>query len=159
MIDKLKADLHKEIEKLHERNELSKNVAPDYFNPGMMEYLEQSDGLYDAETGEIIIRFEVRGTRYEGRTELIEKLKVGDELHLVRDEKNAYNANNFSILTRRGQNVGNMPAELCNVIAPLYDANELMIDKVTASFVEPISKRSRHASKAVLFTEIKLILK
>lgn len=37
-----------------------------YYEPGMMEYLEQNYGSYDEETGKILLRFEVKGTRYEG---------------------------------------------------------------------------------------------
>ena len=39
----------------------------------MMAYLEQSDGVFDDSSGEILIRFEAKGTRYDGRTEQIEK--------------------------------------------------------------------------------------
>ena len=52
-----------------------------------------------------------------------------------------------------------MPAELCNVIAPLYDAGELLFESAVVSFVEPISKRNRHAKQAVLFVELKCRLK
>ena len=46
-----------------------------------------------------------------------------------------------------------MPAELCNVIAPLFDSGELEIESARVSFVDPISKRSRHAKQAMLFVE------
>lgn len=65
MYDERKENLLKELEKLHKRNGLSKSVGPAYFEPGMMEYLEQSEGLYDALTGEVLIRFESKGTRYD----------------------------------------------------------------------------------------------
>ena len=147
-----------EIEKLHRRYELSGMVTPDYFEPGMMEYLDQSEGLYEPETGKILLRFEVKGTRYEGRTEYIETMKCGDKITVLRDKENVYNANNFTLLNKKGQNVGNMPAELCNAIAPLYDNGELIVNEVFASFVEPITKRSRYAKQAVLFVEIHCIL-
>ena len=67
-----------EIEKLHKRNELSKTVGPDYFEPGMMENLEQFDGEYTPEAGTFLLRFEAKGTRYDGRTEQIEKVIVHD---------------------------------------------------------------------------------
>ena len=37
-----KENLLREVEKLHQRYELSKTLEPDYFEPGMMEYLDQS---------------------------------------------------------------------------------------------------------------------
>lgn len=144
-----------ELQKLHKRNELSSMVSPDYFEPGMMEYLDEFEGTYDCETDKIVMRFEVKGTRYEGRTEQIEKVNVGDPVQIVRDETNIYNSNNFAVLTIKGNSLGNMPAELCNVMAPLYDNNELVFEKAVVSFVEPISKRSRYAKQAVLFVELK----
>lgn len=143
-----------ELNKLHHRNELAKTVSTNYFEPGMMEYLDKSEGVYNPATGEIILRFEVKGTRYEGRTEVIEKMKVGDGITVVRDSENPYNPNNFTMKIARGNNVGNMPMELCNAIAPLYDSVVLVFEKAFASFVEPITKRSRHAKQAVLFVEL-----
>ena len=148
--------LLEEVDKLHARNELSQTVGADYFEPGMMEYLDQSEGLFNTETGEVLLRFEVKGTRYEGRTEQIEKIQLLDKVLVQRDEKNSYNANNFELLTTTGKSLGYIPAELCNVIAPLYDSGELRVVKAYVSYVEPISKRSRHAKQAVLFVELKL---
>ena len=125
----------------------------------MMEYLEQSEGIYDEKTGEILLRFEAKGTRYDGRTEQIEKVKAGDMIRVVREQENLFNPNNFRLLTKKNQDVGNMPAELCNVIAPLYDMGELTIEKAVVSFVEPISRRSRHAKQAILFVELRAKIK
>ena len=154
MTTEQKKDLFAELEALHRKNELARTVGPDYYEPGRMEYLDQHDGRYEAESGTIVLRFESKGTRYDGRTEQIEKVKIGDVIQIVRDEENPYNPNNFLLLTKNGQDVGNMPAELCNVIAPLYDAGELRFEHATVSFVEPISKRNRHAKQAVLFVEL-----
>ena len=143
-----------EMAKLHARYELSKDMGPDFFEPGMMEYPEQSDGSWDEVTGELILRFESKGTRYDGRTEQIEKVKAGDVIRITRDPENAYNPNNFLLFTEKGKDVGNMPAELCNVVAPLFDAGNLVIESASASFVDPISKRSRHAKQAILFVEM-----
>ena len=151
----LRKKLLDEIQKLHERKELSKSIDPTYFEPGMMEYLEESEGLFNESTGEIVIRFEAKGTRYDGRTEQIEKVKVGDLIQVVRDKENSFNTNNFTLLTRRNQNVGNMPAELCNAIAPLFDIGVLIFNSSAVSFVEPISKRSRYAKQAMLFVELR----
>lgn len=147
-----------EVSKLHARKELSQTVQADYFEPGMMEYLDQSEGLFSIETGELLLRFEVKGTRYEGRTEQIEKIRLHDNVLVRRDRKNSYNANNFELLTTAGKSLGNVPAELCNVIAPLYDIGALHLQETHVSYVEPISKRSRHAKQAVLFVEMKLIV-
>ena len=143
-----------EMSKLQARHELSKTMGPDFFEPGMMEYPEQSDGSWDEISGELILRFESKGNRYDGRTEQIEKVKTGDVIRITRDPENPYNPNNFRLFTERGKDVGNMPAELCNAVAPLYDEGNLVINSATVSFVDPISKRSRHAKQAILFVEM-----
>jgi len=153
--DEQRRKLLVELKKLHDRNELSKTVGPDYYEPGMMEYLDQFEGLWNEITGEIILRFEAKGTRYEGRTEQIEKVETGDSIQVIRDEQNAYNSNNFKLLTAKGKDVGNLPAELCNAIAPLYDNGDLTLETALVSYVEPISKRSRYAKQAILFVEMK----
>ena len=159
MYTELKENLQKELDKLHKRKELSESVGPDYFEPGMMEYLDQSDGLYDSSNGKVLIRFESKGTRYDGRTEQIERVKVGDPILVVREKDNQFNSNNFVLHTKQGKDVGNMPAELCNAIAPLFDIGVLIFEEASVSFVEPISKRSRHAKQAMLFIELKAQLK
>ncbi len=149
-----KENLLQEVAKLQHRYELSETVGADYFEPGMMEYLGQSYGVYDDAAGILTLRFESRGTRYDGRTEQIEKVSVGDAVQIERDCDNPYNSNNFELRTLKGHSIGCMPAELCNVIAPLYDDGLLVFERSVVSFVEPISKRSRHAKQAVLFVEL-----
>jgi hypothetical protein len=148
-----------EVNKLHARYELSGTLPSDYFEPGMMEYLDKSEGLYHHDSGELLLRFEVKGTRYDGRTELIETVNVGDPVITARDETNQFNPNNFTFFTADNRNLGNMPADLCNAIAPLYDDNSLEIKDTKVSFVDPVSKRSRHAKQAILFVEMKCQLK
>lgn len=147
--------LLEQINKLHTRHELYGKTPPDYFEPGMMEYLDKSDGIYNAETGDVILHFESKGTRYEGRTEQIEKVRVGDQIYVVRDPENPFNHNNFRLLTAKEADVGNMPAELCNAIAPLYDNCDIVFIEASVSYVEPISKRNRHAKQATLYVMLK----
>ena len=147
--------LLKEIEALQKRYELSKVVPLDYYEPGMMEYLDQSFGQYDSSTGKALIRFEVKGVRYDGRIELIENVCAGDPVSVVRDNENQFNACNFRILGKDGNDLGNMPASLCNVIAPLFDEGYITFDFALVSYVEPISKRNRHAKQPMLFVELR----
>ena len=153
-----KNNLLMEANKLHQRKELSKIAGPDYFEPGMMEYLDQAEGTFNEKTGSLVLRFEVKGTRYEGRTELIERIQVGDPISIVREPDNPYNANNFALFEQKGKSLGNMPAELCNVIAPMFDREELRFTIAKVSFVDPISKRSRHAKQAIVFVELRAIV-
>ena len=147
-----------EVQKLHDIHEVSKNRDPAFFEPNMLEYPEEYDGYYNEINGDIILHFDSRGTRYDGRTEQIESMIQGDFIQVVRDKDNPFNPNNFSLLTRRGKDIGNMPSELCNAIAPLYDDGLLIIDKAIASSVKPISKRNRHAKQAMLFVEMHAVL-
>ena len=153
-----KSALLRQAEALHHRLELSRTVGPDWYEPGMMEYLDRSEGLWDEASGRLLLRFESRGTRYDGRTEQIERVRVGDGIEVRRDPKNPFNPNNFVLLTARGTDVGNMPAELCNAIAPLYDGGCLRFLRACVSYVEPITVRSRHARQAVLFVELECSL-
>ena len=151
---KQKTDLLKEAETLHQRLLLSKTVGSDWYEPGQMEFLDQSEGLWDESTGTLLLRFESRGTRYDGRSERIERLQVGNPIAVRRDPENPYNPNNFVLLTESGEDVGNMPAELCNAIAPLYDTGFLAFERAAVSYVEPITKRSRYARQGILFVEL-----
>ena len=152
------AKLLTQMQALQAKNAWKDAADNDYFEPDMPESPEQYGGDYDKATSMITLRFEVRGTRYEGRAERIEHVHAGDEICVVRDMQNAYNRNNFAIQTKDGFSVGNMPAELCNAIAPLYDIGALSIYRTAVSFVAPISKRSRYARQAVLFIELCLKL-
>ena len=148
--------LFAQMRKLQARYELSKTVGPNYYEPGMMEYLDRSRGTFDEATGRMVLCYEAKGTRYDGRTSIIENMHEGDMITVVRDEENPYNHNNFTMVNGRGQNVGHMPAELCNAIAPLYDAGYIEFQKAFASYVEPISVRSRYAKQAMLFVQLEL---
>ena len=155
MIDNQIQAILDEVAKLHHRNELSKIDDPTYFEPGMMEYLDKYDGSYMEDSQIVLLRFAVKGTAYEGRTELIEKIENGDPINVIRDLDNEHNSNLFVFTNKKGENVGYMPTGLCNAIAPLYDAGKLTFDYAKVSFVDPLSKRNRHARKAVLFLECK----
>ena len=156
--EKQKASLLREAEKLHQRLELSKTVGPDWYEPGMMEFLDQSEGLWNESAGQLLLRFESRGTRYDGRTEQLELLDVGDPITVRRDPDNPYNPNCFILIAEKDRDVGYMPAEMCNAMAPLYDAGALTFERAVVCYVEPISKRSRYARQGVLFVELVCIL-
>ena len=147
------------VDKLHDRHERADSTTVFDFEPGEMEYLEQSDGFFDEENGEFIIHFEAKGTRYDGRTFVIERIEKDDPVTIVREKENPFNSNNFTILNQYGENVGNMPAEMCNALAPLYDEGQIEIIDSRVSFVEHITERSRYAKQAILFIELKMVLK
>lgn len=128
------------------------------FEPDMMEHPELYRGEYDEETGILTLCFEAKGTRYEGRTERLEYVREAEPLSLRRDTDNAYNPNNFLLDGDREENLGTLPAELCNALAPLYDADKVQVLSCRVSCLEPITKRSRYAKRAVMFAELRLKL-
>ena len=128
------------------------------FEPDMMEHPEQYRGEYDKESGILTLCFEVKGTRYEGRTERLEYVSVGERLTVRRDAENKYNSNNFLLDGVREENLGTLPAELCNGLAPLYDNGTAEVICCKVSYLEPITKRSRYAKQAILFVELKIRL-
>lgn len=157
-IDDMIGMLYLEAEKLHEKYELSQNMEPDFFEPIMLEYLDKFEGITDRVNSKVLLRFDSRGTRYDGRTEQIEKIHSGEAVRVERDPENKFNCNNFRLFTENGIDIGNMPAELCNVIAPLYDKGITVFERAHVSFVDPISGRSRYAKQAILFVEASLKL-
>ena len=147
------------LQALDKKYQLSKTVGPDYYEPGMMENLEQYQGDYDSNKKIAIIKTEVKGLRYENRTSRLDSLLIGETIQILREPGNVYNSNNFTVLNNRGESLGNLPAELCNALAPLYDAGYAVIDSSSVSYIERIGERSRYAKQGVLFTKIVLRLR
>ena len=139
--------------------ELSKEVGPDHYEPGMMENLEQYKGVYDEQSKQIFIRCEAKGLRYDNRTSNLERVSVGDAVQVLRDEGNAFNSNNFAVNSKDGASLGYLPAELCNALGPLYDAGCADITAASISYVEKIGQRSRYAKQGILFVEMVIRLK
>ena len=155
-LEQAKQKLIQAVERLQEKKDLAGKVEPDYYEPGRMEDLEQYLGEYRAETGQIRIRTESRGLRYEERTPRLNALSVGDPVRLEREPENPFNGNNIMILTPEGASLGNLPAELCDVIAPLWDGGCLRVLDSRVSYVKRIAERSRYARQGILFVEIRL---
>ena len=129
------------VGELKHKYELSETVTEDYFE-------------YDDCSNVITLRTEVKGLRYDNRTQNLERLAVGNLVKVVRESENRYNSNNFTVTDKYGKSLGNLPAELCNVLAPLYDSGYAAIQKATASYIEKINERSRYAKQGVLFIEL-----
>ncbi len=147
-----------EIEKLNQKKELAGSLPEDWFEPGMMENLDQYGGEYLAAEGKIILKTIVKGLRYENRTPRLDRLSVGDLVKVLRDPENQYNPNNFTVVNESGESLGNLPAELCNALAPLTDSGAAEISDTRVSYMERILERSRYAEQGVLFLRIEIHL-
>ena len=155
---KAKNDLLEYVYTLNQKFELSKTITEDYFEPGMMENLEQYKGEFNEVDNIIVLRVDAKGLRYDNRTQNLEKLQVGDTIQIIRDMENQFNHNNFNI-NANGMSLGTLPAELCNVLAPLYDNKLVTISSSKVSYIERLRDRSRYAKQGVLFIEINIILR
>ena len=142
-----------------EKFELSKTVGPDYYDPGMMENLDQYKGIYDEQAKLITVCCESKGLRYDNRTSNLETVSVGDAVQIVRDHSNSFNSNNFSINSETGASLGYLPAELCNALAPLYDVGCVEVISAVISYIEKIGQRSRYAKQGILFVELVIKLR
>ena len=146
------------LQEYNHKYELSKIVGPDYYEPGMMENLEQYCGSSD-DQGNYTIRVDIKGLRYENRSAKLMKCKVGDKVKIIRDTQNSYNANNFNVSLSDGFIMGTFPANFCDAIAPLYDLGFLVVDKAFISYIEQLNERSRYAKQGVMFVEMHVHLR
>lgn len=153
-----KNELIRIANKLNEKFNLSNTIEDDYFEPGMMENLDQYMGQYDVIKNQVTIRTEVKGLRYENRTPRLANMLVGDIVNIVRDSENKFNSNNFNIVNKSNEDMGTLPADICNALAPLYDLGYATILESKVSYIERIFERSRYAKQGVLFLEIKIQL-
>lgn len=151
-----KQNLLEFVNSLNYKYELSKTVGEDYYEPGMMENLEQYRGEYLEQANIIILRTESKGLRYDNQTQNLERIAVGDEVQIIRDIDNPYNPNNFTIKSNKNEPLGNLPAELCNSLAPLYDTGYATVLTATISYVERLKDRSRYAKQGVMFVELNI---
>lgn len=156
--DLMFAGLLKEVERHNNRFELGKNLPDDWFEPGMMENLDCFHGEYDSETNTILLRTEIKGLRYEGRTPRLEKLNLGDKVRIVREPENRFNSNNFLVLSLKDENLGCLSAELCNALAPAVDSGIASFNYAKISHIERIRDRSRYARQGIMFVELSIAL-
>ena len=125
-------------------------------------YLETKDKIgkkfdsYDSSTNTMILLVEVQGTQYEGRNTRIEDLLINDKVTIKREPNNEYNSLNLAVENKDNKSLGNLSADICDVLSPLIDKDIIIIDDASVEFVEPLSKRSAKCKKSLL--TIKLIL-
>ena len=66
--------------------------------------------------------FMVAGVRYEGRAELISRYaNTGDPVHVVRDRGNRYSRFAIAVMLENGEQIGFVPEEDAQRLAPLLD--------------------------------------
>lgn len=91
---------------------------------------------------------EISGTQYEGRSERIEKVKVGDTLELVRKKDNIYDRRAIELQNKDGS-LGMIPTNIAEKLAPILNEQNILCTAVVSEVV-PLSKRSSRSRKAIL---------
>ena len=80
------------------------------------------------------------------------------QVNIVRDPDNRFNSNNFLVTGNGGENLGTLSAQLCNALAPAYDAGAVCITNAEISYLERIRDRSRYAKQGVLFVRMEFTI-
>lgn len=125
------------------------------YSPRMKQILNEYKGEYNEDSNTIVLKVESKGLDYEGRDANLKKVELGNELQIVREPTNDYNSNNFAIMINK-KSLGNLPAELCDALAPLYDTGHATISSSKASYIEQSNGEYYHT--AVLFVEMEIKL-
>lgn len=120
---------------------------------------ERESYAYDERTTSARICVQVQGTMYEGRSPRIEFVTKGDSLKLQRETDYTYNVGNISVQNKKGESLGNLSVELCNVLSPLLDCEEATLNDIKADYVKPLSKCSSQDKKARLYVSFNVKLK
>ena len=99
--------------------------------------------------------FELAGTQYEGRTDRIERVQVGDRVFLVREPDNEHDPNTVDIRNKEGS-LGHVPAFIAEDIAAFLNraGDNALIGRVIE--VVPLSKRSSRAKKSIVKVQLEL---
>ena len=145
------------IENIQAENELATMYPAGTFAEGIGDMHKYAS--YSEAEGKAVIRVEVSGTMYEGRSARIEHVLQGELVQVERDYNNAYSKTNLAVLNRDGESLGNMPSEVAHALSPLIDAGVAMLSSAKVSHVVPLSCRGKRARKALLYVEIEVTLK
>lgn len=100
---------------------------------------------------------ELSGTQYEGRSERIEAVRVGDLVSLVREPDNIYDPQAIDVRSADGS-LGHIPADVACELAPLID-KELYDCTAVVSSVTRRSERSGRARKALISVKVECVWK
>lgn len=91
-------------------------------------------------------------TRFEGRTERIEKVKAGDTVSLVHVSSDKANPNCVDVLWN-GETVGLLEPDAADIMAPIIDKGDKEYTATVYS-VTPLSKRSKRCQTALISIHI-----
>lgn len=94
------------------------------------------------------------GTQYNGRTDRIEKINIGDSVVLVREPNSEWGENTIDVRTPDGS-IGYLDQDACDKLAPLLDAGRINYTAAVARVVA-LSKRSRHCKTAIVTVCVKV---
>ena len=96
-------------------------------------------------------------TRFQGRTERIENVKVGDAVHLEHDGSEKSYQNKVEVFSAEGS-LGYLEETAADIMAPILDAGRKQCTAVVRN-VLPVSKRSQRCKSAIISIHIDVIPK
>lgn len=140
------------ISKLRNIKQLSVIKSNDSFDPDIMDNSDKYDGVYDDEFNSFLLKFRLVNCEDERHINEIERLKRNDQVTIVRKKDESYD---FVILDSNGNSIGNIPQEISDAIVNLYASNNIIFDSSRINYIEPLSKRNKHARLPIVFIEIK----
>lgn len=107
----------------------------------------------------ITMRLEVVGTSYENRHLTIEKLKELDKVKLTREPTNIYNQNNIRVESEMYGTVGNLSSYICDVLAPLIDSENLIIEESKIVYIKPYTEKQGNTKQSTVYIEVTALYK
>lgn len=94
------------------------------------------------------------GTQYEGRTERIENVKVGDPVYLIREPDSSYDRYAIDVRNDEGS-LGHLDADTAKLLAGLID-EEMIECAAWVKEVIPLSQRGKQAKTAIITIGLEL---
>lgn len=148
----LKKELLSLVEMLQSQHELATMYPEGTLAPGVGDV--NTYASYDEAKKTVVLSTEVQGTAYEGRSDRIENILKDDVVKVERNPSKEYDLNALEVKNSRGESLGNLGSDVAAVLSPLIDREIATIENAKVSYVEPLSKRSKKAKKAILYIEL-----
>ncbi len=122
----------------------------------LVQLMDDISRLPKADINGTYFEAELVGTGYEGRSDRIELINVGDQVKLKRNPDNPYDSNAVEVLNSSGESLGHISKEFAAVLAPGLDQGLVSIKSAEVLSVTPLSQRSQRAKNPLLTVAVRL---
>ena len=93
----------------------------------------------------------VTGTHVGKRPQICLRLKMGDQLKIVREPQNAYDSNAIAVCNTKGEQCGYVPAKMARWIAPVLDAGIIRVKDARVEWVTDWGEKSTVQLEITIF--------